>query len=174
MAKSKERHVICRAAEVAVGERKIVQVGKRSIGVFNVDGAFHAIANVCPHQLAPLCRGTLAITAYGDSPDEWQWDETSCVIRCPWHGWEFDIRTGRSVFNPHRVGVPSYEIALEPLSNTDSSNTDSSNIDSSNTNSSNTDSFRTVSTDEADPVVEVFDVAIEMQTNDEQIVVLYI
>jgi len=35
------------------------------------------------------------------------------IIRCPWHGWEFDIKTGRSIFNPHRVRVKSYEVRVE-------------------------------------------------------------
>lgn len=143
----RQPHPVCPAAELPPGQRRIVQIGKRSIGVFNVDGTYHAIANVCPHQLAPLCKGTLAQTAYSDKADEWDWDEDSCVIRCPWHGWEFDLRTGRSVFNPHRTGVTSYEVAVETASGRQT---------------------RTVAADEADPDLETFAVALE-----EDIVVLY-
>ena len=149
-AKPKRRHVVCAATELPAGERRIVEVGRRSIGVFNIAGTFHAIANVCPHQRAPLCKGTLAKTAYADKPDEWKWDEDSCVIRCPWHGWEFDIRSGRSVFNPHRLGVRSYEVAIESQAGGGIG-------------------LRTISADEPDPEVKTFDVAVE-----EQVVVLYI
>ena len=148
-AKSKRRHEVCLAAELPPGQRRIVDLGRRSIGVFNIDGRYHAIANVCPHQRAPLCKGTLAQTAYADKPDQWNWDETSCVIRCPWHGWEFDIRSGRSVFNPHRMGVRSYEVAVEPAQGGTGQ--------------------RTVSSDEPDPQLETYEVAVE-----DQVVVLYI
>ena len=148
MAKERTRHIVCPAAELPPGQRRIVQIGKRSIGVFNVNGAYHAIANVCPHQLAPLCKGTLAQTAYADKADEWDWDEDSCVIRCPWHGWEFDLRSGRSVFNPHRTGVTSYEVAVE---------------------AAGPDARRLVQADEPDPAVETFDIGLE-----EESVVLYV
>lgn len=107
------RHVVCPAADLPPGERRIVDIGNKSIGVFNIDGEYLAIGNACPHQRAPLCKGTLAQTADADHPDEWRWREGSCVIRCPWHGWEFDLRTGRSVFNPHRVGVRTFDVVVE-------------------------------------------------------------
>jgi len=56
-----ERHEICPANEFSPGERRIIEIEglPHSIGVFNVDGTFHALANVCPHQLAPLCEGEI-------------------------------------------------------------------------------------------------------------------
>jgi 3-phenylpropionate/trans-cinnamate dioxygenase ferredoxin subunit len=35
------------------------------------------------------------------------------ILRCPWHGWEFDITNGRSIFNPHRLRVRSYDVTIE-------------------------------------------------------------
>ena len=37
------------------------------------------------------------------------------IVRCPWHGWEFDITTGRSVYNPHRLRVKIYDVAVEQV-----------------------------------------------------------
>jgi nitrite reductase (NADH) small subunit len=41
------------------------------------------------------------------------------ILRCPWHGWEFDLTTGRSVFNPHKTRVRSYEVTVEPAAGSD-------------------------------------------------------
>lgn len=107
------KYTVCRVSELPPGERKIVEAGKRTIGVFNVNGAFHAIRNQCPHQNAPLCRGIITGTTLPSQPGEYIWAKDGEIIRCPWHGWEFDITTGRSVFNPHKMRVKSYEVTVE-------------------------------------------------------------
>ena len=58
----KRRHVVCPARELPRGGRRIVDVDGRSIGVFNIDGEYHAVRNICPHQQAPLCEGWLTGT----------------------------------------------------------------------------------------------------------------
>ena len=106
-------HAICRVSELPPGGRKIVDVGSRSIGVFNVHGDFYALRSLCPHQGAPLCRGTITGTARASQPGEFIWERDGQVLRCPWHGWEFDITSGRSVFNPHRLRVRTYDVTVE-------------------------------------------------------------
>lgn len=106
------RHVIGRVADIPPGSRRIIEVSGRSIGVFNVNGTFYAVRNKCPHQGGPLCLGvTTGLTkghlAPGSAPD------VSCerdgeIIRCPWHAWEFDMRTGNAVFG-EGVRVKTYE-----------------------------------------------------------------
>ena len=96
------------------GERLIVTLEGRSIGVFNVNGTFHALRNQCPHQQAPLCRGALKGLLTADDPDHVRLTRHGEILRCPWHGWEFDVLTGRSVFNPHKLRVRSYEVTVEP------------------------------------------------------------
>lgn len=93
-----------------------MQVGKKSIGVFNVGGDYHALLNLCPHQFAPLCLGKITGTAEPSPVGEYRWSREGEIIRCPWHGWEFDIKTGRSVFNPHRVRTQSFAVAVESAS----------------------------------------------------------
>lgn len=107
------RHVVGKVDEIGTGERKIVEVEGRSVGVFNVNGTFHAIRNRCPHQGAPLCKGKIAGTTLPSKPGEYVWGREGEIVRCPWHGWEFDLTTGESVFNPHRMKVKAYEVTLE-------------------------------------------------------------
>jgi 3-phenylpropionate/trans-cinnamate dioxygenase ferredoxin subunit len=54
-----------------------------------------------------------------DRPYALAYDPEHEVIKCPWHGWEFDLRTGRSVFNPHRVRVRAYDVTVEPATEED-------------------------------------------------------
>jgi len=111
----KLRHAVCPVAELPPGARKIVEVEGRSIGVFNVDGHYYALRNSCPHQFAPLCQGRVTGTRMPSAVGEYEWGMDGQIIRCPWHGWEFDITTGRSIFNPHCVRVKSYEVEVETI-----------------------------------------------------------
>ena len=108
------RHVVARLRDFPPGSRRIVDAGGRSIGVFNLRGELLALRSSCPHQGAPLCLGIILGRTDATRPFEVTYLEDQDIIKCPWHGWEFDIRTGRSVFNPHRVRVRSYEVTVEP------------------------------------------------------------
>jgi 3-phenylpropionate/trans-cinnamate dioxygenase ferredoxin subunit len=108
-----QKYPICRVAELPPGGRKIVNVDNKSIGVFNVKGKFFALRNICPHQFAPLCEGKITGTTLPSKPGEYLYAREGEIIRCPWHGWEFDITTGKSIFNPHKVKVRSYEVSVE-------------------------------------------------------------
>ena len=107
------RHVVGRVGELPPGERRIVDVEGRSIGVFNVHGQFYALRNSCPHQAAPLCLGAIKGMTLPSKPGEYIWARDGEILRCPWHGWEFDITTGRSIFNPHKMRVRAYEVTVE-------------------------------------------------------------
>jgi len=110
----KGRCVVGRLSEFPPGTRKIVTVGGRSIGVFNIGGQFFALRNQCPHQGAPLCRGRVKGTTIPGKPYEYVYGRDQEIIQCPWHGWEFEITTGRTFFNPHRMRVKTYEVTVEP------------------------------------------------------------
>lgn len=107
------RHVVARVAELPPGERRIVEADGRSIGVFNVAGRFVALRNSCPHQAAPLCLGVIKGMTLPSKPGEYLWARDGEILRCPWHGWEFDLLTGRSIFNPHKTRVKTYEVTVE-------------------------------------------------------------
>lgn len=107
------RHVVGRVSELPPGGRKVVEADGRSIGVFNVNGSFYALRNSCPHQAAPLCLGAIKGMTMPSKPGEYIWGREGEIVRCPWHGWEFDILTGRSIFNPHKTRVKAYDVTVE-------------------------------------------------------------
>ena len=107
-------HRVFRVSDVPVGSSRVVTVEGLSIGVFHLATGFHALLNRCPHRAAPLCQGPTTGLVTAQRPQEWDLERDGEIVRCPWHGWEFDITTGRSVFNPHRVRTRSYQVTTEP------------------------------------------------------------
>ena len=65
--------------ECPPGRARELVAADRIVALFNVDGEFYALDEVCPHQGGPLGKGTLS----------------GCVVTCPWHGWQFDVRSGQ-------------------------------------------------------------------------------
>jgi 3-phenylpropionate/trans-cinnamate dioxygenase ferredoxin subunit len=108
------RHVVARAADLADGERLIVEVGGRSIGIFNLGGEFFGLLNRCPHAGAEMCRGQIGGTVSARVPGSYEYDGARKLIMCPWHGWEFDIRTGQSYFDPRGTRLRSFSVDVEP------------------------------------------------------------
>jgi len=106
-------HVVCQVSGLPPESRIIVELEGRSLGVFNINRAFFALRNVCPHQGAPLCLGTVKGMMAASAPHTYEYVKDGEVLVCPWHCWEFDITTGRSVFNPNRVRVRSYPVTVE-------------------------------------------------------------
>ena len=105
------RHVVAEADEIAPGERKIVTVAGRSIGVFNVGGEYFALRNRCPHQGGALCEGQLWGVLQSERPGEFDYRPSREVLACPWHGWEFHLRTGQSWCAPEKLRVSRYAVA---------------------------------------------------------------
>lgn len=106
------RYQVCAVSELPPGGRKIIQAGQKSVGVFNIAGEYHALLNLCPHQFAPLCLGNVGGYSPPSEVGEFRYEREGEIIRCPWHGWEFDIKTGRSIFNPHKVRTASYPVSV--------------------------------------------------------------
>jgi nitrite reductase/ring-hydroxylating ferredoxin subunit len=106
------RVVVGRVCDFEDGDRKIVDVNGKSIGVFRIGDEFYALRNRCPHQFGPLCVGTLAPRAVSDGPGDMRMDPGPPLIACPWHGWEYDLATGQSFMGPGRgnMAVRSYAV----------------------------------------------------------------
>ena len=98
--------------EIPPGGRKIVEVAGRSVGVFNVGGEFFALLNRCPHQGGPLCLGNTHGFLRPGSVGEYDYSRPGEMLRCPWHGWEYDVRTGQSWFDPSSVLVRTYDVVV--------------------------------------------------------------
>ena len=104
------RAVVGGPADIPPGGRKIVQVAGREIGIFHLDGEYLALLNVCPHRGAPVCTGRLRPSIEMGDP-EFVYSESPEVLKCPWHQWEFDIRTGEALHGDSKVRT--YRVTLE-------------------------------------------------------------
>jgi nitrite reductase/ring-hydroxylating ferredoxin subunit len=109
------KHVVARTGEIPPGGRKLVTVRGREIGIFNLDGAFFALFNRCPHQGAPLCSGEIVSRLESALPGDYRLSRPGEMLRCPWHCWEFDIRTGQSWCEPNSVLARTFPVTTEPL-----------------------------------------------------------
>ena len=77
-------------------------------------GEFFGIGNRCPHNGASLCKGRVVGLVEACEPGSYQFSRRGELVRCPWHGWEFDLRTGKSRCEPDRTRVRSYDLKVEP------------------------------------------------------------
>lgn len=107
------KYVVARREEVPEGGRLIVEVKGHSIGVFCVDGRYYGLLNRCPHQGAELCKGQVLGELSSSGPGDYELDGSRPFVVCPWHGWEFDLETGRSYFDPRRTRVRPYPVEVE-------------------------------------------------------------
>ena len=106
------KHVVAAVGEIPPGARKLVTVKGRPIAVFNIGGAFFGVLNRCPHQGGSLAEGTLCGLVESSEPGTYRYSRAGEILRCPWHGWEFDLRTGQSWCEPDRIAVRSYAVAV--------------------------------------------------------------
>jgi 3-phenylpropionate/trans-cinnamate dioxygenase ferredoxin subunit len=107
------RHIVATIDDIPPGKRKLVKVKGREIGIFNVGGEYFAVGNRCPHEGASLCRGRLVGLVESSEPGSYRFSRRGELLRCPWHGWEFDLRTGKSWCEPDRTKVRSFELKVE-------------------------------------------------------------
>ena len=106
------RHVVATIDEIPPGARKLVTVEGREIVVFNLDGDFVGLLNRCPHQGGRMCDGVVTALITSDEPGKIKYDRPGEIIRCPWHGWFFDLRTGQSWGEPDRVKTRHYDATV--------------------------------------------------------------
>jgi 3-phenylpropionate/trans-cinnamate dioxygenase ferredoxin subunit len=92
----------------------LVTVGGREIGIFNVAGEYFALGNRCPHNGGSLCKGRIIGLVEASEPGSYRFSRRGEFVRCPWHGWEFDLCTGKSWCEPDRTKVRSYDLKVEP------------------------------------------------------------
>ena len=91
---------VCKVSDLQSGHSKCIQVNGKEIAVFNVKGKFYAIDNACIHAGGPLNEGYL--------------DEENCQITCGWHGWGYDLATGKCVTHPKQdVFTSSYSVKVQ-------------------------------------------------------------
>jgi nitrite reductase/ring-hydroxylating ferredoxin subunit len=107
------RVVLGPVSDFPEGTTRRVEVEGRAIAIFNVDGSFYALRDVCPHQGAPLSKGPVIGSVSATAPGCYVYRPEEKRVRCPWHGWEYDLRTGRSSFDPKRSRVRAFAVSVE-------------------------------------------------------------
>jgi 3-phenylpropionate/trans-cinnamate dioxygenase ferredoxin subunit len=107
------RHVVAAVADVPPGGRKLVHVKGRPIVIFNLGGEFYALSNRCPHRGGSLCHGRQVSLVQSSEPGVYRTSRKGEFIRCPWHSWEFDIRTGKSWCDPGKLHIRHYPVTVE-------------------------------------------------------------
>jgi nitrite reductase/ring-hydroxylating ferredoxin subunit len=107
------KYVGPRADEVGVGERFIGNFGGKDIGILNVDGEYYAFLHKCPHLGGPLCEGTVLGLVHSSGPGDIKFDGDRKMLTCPWHGWEFDLKTGQSYWNPTGLRARMMRVHVE-------------------------------------------------------------
>lgn len=100
------------AAGLAPGEVRIVRHRQLSFGVFAVEDGFTALLNRCPHRGGPLCEGPVTGTTEHVTDRSYVYGKVGKIVRCAWHGWEFDIQTGVCLADP-KYRARSLEVVCE-------------------------------------------------------------
>ncbi len=89
---------VANTSDLPVGQAILVEVGGRSIAVFNVNGEVYALDNTCSHRGGPLCEGFI--------------DQNNLTVQCPWHGWVYSLASGGSPINP-LASVEKFDVMVE-------------------------------------------------------------
>lgn len=96
------------------GQITILEVGDRSVGVYHKQDEWYALQNLCPHALGPICKGRVSGTILPTAPSgEFETGLDGYVLTCPWHRWEFDVRTGQALFGVDRRRVLTFPVTVE-------------------------------------------------------------
>src|SRR5436305_7260750 len=88
--------MVARVEDIPPGEVKTVVAGDQEIAVAHCDGGFYATQNACIHLKGPLGQGWLE----------------GCLLTCPWHGWQYDVRSGKNDFDL-AIELQTYDVQVE-------------------------------------------------------------
>jgi nitrite reductase/ring-hydroxylating ferredoxin subunit len=107
------RSVIGPVGEFPPGTCQRVEVNGRAIVVINDEGRFYALRDVCPHMGAPLSAGSVWTLLEPESGGCYRVSTDRRVLRCPWHGWEYELASGQSWYRPRTDRVRAYPVSVE-------------------------------------------------------------
>ena len=107
-------HKVGHLSDIPDDDALTVDIEGRPIGVFRAAGKVFAVKNICPHKRAPLARGTVQGTMLPTScAGQYQYGMENQVLKCPWHGWEFDLETGKCLFGVSNSRIKTYEVSIQ-------------------------------------------------------------
>jgi nitrite reductase/ring-hydroxylating ferredoxin subunit len=97
-----------------VGKFRIVTLGQREVGIIRLaDGEVHAVLNRCPHKGAPVCKGIVGGTWPPSEVGKLAFEREGEVLTCPWHGFEFDLRSGVEVYQERPTRLKKFKATVE-------------------------------------------------------------
>ncbi|MEF8975267.1 MAG: Rieske (2Fe-2S) protein [Halapricum sp.] len=110
------RHIVCDEEEISDGDRFLVELEGKDIGVFKLDGEYYAYVDWCIHQGGPCCEGEVSGSVDASFDPETlevtlEWSREGEILLCPWHGWEYDLRTGEC--RSRKGKLVSYPVEVE-------------------------------------------------------------
>lgn len=111
------KHYVCDVEQIEIGGRRAFTAGQTEIGVFRQGDEFYAYSNICLHQGGPACEG-LIIAKVEERLGEDKtskglyFSDTELHFVCPWHGYEYDLRTGEFVGNRQRK-LKKFDVTVE-------------------------------------------------------------
>lgn len=112
MAEGVEIH-LGRVEDFPVGGMRIMRAGRLEIGIVQHEpGGFHAVRNRCPHRGAPICKGSVGGTMLPSTPGELAYGMEPGVLRCPWHGYEFDLASGEALFGVTDLRLRTFPVVV--------------------------------------------------------------
>ena len=111
--RSGREYIICAVGDFPEGTKRILPIGRFGIGVYNVNGAFYAIANRCPHEGGPLCEGRQGgrTVVDEDAPGGATLVRQGEWVYCPWHQWGIELATGTTAVKPE-WSVRTYRVKV--------------------------------------------------------------
>ncbi|MEF3304592.1 Rieske (2Fe-2S) protein [Paenibacillus sp. GYB003] len=104
-------HPVGKADQIPEGRHRVFDVLGKSVVIYNIQGQYFAFLNYCPHQGAAICRGEVCGTNLPSGVYEYAFGKEGEIVRCPWHGWEFDIKTGKSLVR-NDMRLRRYEVVV--------------------------------------------------------------
>ncbi|MEH7239354.1 Rieske (2Fe-2S) protein [Bacillus sp. JJ1562] len=108
------KYQVCSIGELEKnGKYPFTLNGKGIVLVQSEDGGVYALRDVCPHKGPCLSDGMIDKGCSSNEVGEYIFEKEKEVLRCPWHSWEFDIKTGKSLFAPDKIKVKTYEVLVE-------------------------------------------------------------
>ncbi len=96
-------HDVCASRDLAPGQMLPARAGETDVVLIRTRaGDLHGLLDRCIHQGGPLSRGRLQQAVDADRPGEYREDAGRAIVKCPWHGFEFDVASGCALFDPRR------------------------------------------------------------------------
>ena len=109
-----KRHMICKVEDVVAGALLPVTIGRSPIIVYRLPtGDIKAVSGRCPHQGADFTHACITGYTSGDDPDDVVLERAGEILRCPWHGFEFDLVTGCAVVETPAMRLREYRVMIE-------------------------------------------------------------